>query len=79
MRKQLIIKIPREATVQEIDAMTKMITENYIPGYPIFMFPNWEYEIVEISEPMLLMSNSKTSKEDFIEAMKNVKLSISND
>lgn len=79
MRKQLIIKVPKETTSKEISAITKMITDSYATGYPIFMFPDWEYEIVEISEPMLVMNSSRTTKEEFIEAMRNVQLNVCTD
>lgn len=75
MRK-LIVKIPDNVSQTEFEVVTKMLTENYINGYPIFMFPGWEYEIAEISDPILILENSKTNKDDFISAMKNAKVKI---
>lgn len=74
MRKQLVIKIPDKASSDEINAMVNMITQSYIPGYPLFIFPDWEYEVVEVSEPMMILNSSNDDEKRLVEAMKKVKL-----
>lgn len=76
MRKQLIIKIPEGATREEINAIASMTTQSYTPGYPLFIFPGWEYEVVEVSEPMMIINDSKNNKEEFIKAMREAKLKV---
>lgn len=74
MRKQLVIKIPDKASSDEINAMVNMIIQSYIPGYPLFIFPDWEYEVVEVSEPMMILNSSNDDEKRLVEAMKKVKL-----
>lgn len=75
MRKQLIIKMPYDATSEEMKFMVDMTTKSYTPGYPLFLLPGWEYEIVELTEPMLIMNDTpKFDREDFIKAMQKVNL-----
>lgn len=75
MRKQLIIKIPYDATSEEMKFMIDMTTKTYTPGYPLFLLPGWEYEIVELTEPMLIMNDpSKVDREEFVKAIQKANL-----
>ena len=59
MRKQMIIKVPEKATDREISYVLDNITQSYCRGYPLIIFPGWEYEIVELTEPVLVISEPK--------------------
>lgn len=59
MKKQLIIKIPETASSLEIQTLVDMQTQAYGLNYPLYMFPGWNYEIVEVSEPLGIITQSK--------------------
>lgn len=72
MRKQLIIKIPETVSIEEINVITNMITQSYTSGYPLFMFPGWEYEVVELSETTMIIDNSRNQHEEFIKKVRDL-------
>lgn len=72
MRKQLIVKIPETASTEEINVIVNMITQSYASGYPLFMFPGWKYEVVELSKPMMILSNSKNNHEEYIKKVREL-------
>lgn len=60
MRKQLVIKIPDGAKLEEIEAIMTNITQSYTSGYPLYIFPGWKYDVVELSDPVLTMRDEKS-------------------
>lgn len=79
MRRQLIIKIPESAIPEQITQICNITTEAYTYGYPIFLFPGWDYDLVEVTEPMFtyhIGDKDLDNKNKLIDALKKYKYSI---
>lgn len=71
MKKQLIIKIPKNAGSEEIKTMLELNHKAYYQGSPMFLFHDWEYDVVELSEPIMFFSEPSQDKyEEFRKVLK---------